>query len=465
MRVQFLGAVRTVTGSMHRVEANGASILLDCGLFQGRRAESRERNSHLPFDPAGLQAAILSHAHIDHSGNLPTLVKNGFRGKIYCTSATADLTDLMLRDSGGIQEENAEYANSHRRTGQPFIEPLYTEEEAARVKKYFHRVDYKKGFEPVPGISAMLFDAGHILGSASASLDVREDGREPYRLWFSGDIGRLELPLLKDPTLPKDVHYLVMESTYGDLVHPDPDEAYRMLREVVARTVKQGGKVIIPAFAVGRTQELVYNINRMITSGDIPQAPVFVDSPLAVNATEIFQEHPELFDKETYAFIREARHPALNFKGLTYIETREQSRRLNNYEPPAIIISASGMADNGRVVHHLMHHIEDPRSAVVIVGWQAPGTTGRDLVDGAKIIEIYGEPFEVRAGVTSISGFSAHAGQDLLLEYAAATRETLRKVILVHSDPEVGLAFAEKLRAQGIPDVSYPDLYETVEIP
>jgi metallo-beta-lactamase family protein len=310
----------------------------------------------------------------------------------------------------------------------------------------------------------VLYDAGHILGSASISLDVEEEGREAYRLWFSGDIGRLKLPLLKDPTLPEDAHYLVMESTYGDLVHPTPDEAYRTLREVVTRTVKQGGKVIIPAFAVGRTQELVYNINRMMTEGDIPRVPVFVDSPLAVNATEVFQRQPELFDQETYGFIRQARHPALNFKGLVYVESREQSKHINHYEPPAIIISASGMADAGRVVHHLMHHVEDPRSAVVIVGWQAPGTTGRDLVDGAKTIEIYGEHFEVLASVVNISGFSAHAGQDLLLDYVAATRDTLQKVILVHSDPEVGLIFTEKLHEQGIADVCYPELFETIEI-
>lgn len=464
MKIDFNGAAHDVTGSQYLLHVNGKLLLVDCGMYQGK--QSYERNMEFRFDPHELDAVLLTHAHIDHSGNLPTLVKSGYHGPIYCTPATADLTDLMLRDSGGIQEENAQYANEHRReSGQESILPLYTEEDAARVKKFFHPVEYKKTFQPVPGVTATLFDAGHILGSASILLEVEEDGQPPYRLWFSGDIGRLKLPLLKDPTLPHDVQYLVMESTYGDLIHPDPDEAYLRLKEVVSRTVKQGGKVVIPAFAVGRTQELVYNLNRMMTDGEIPRVPVFVDSPLAVGATAVFQEHPELFDKETYEFIREARHPALNFKGLVYVESREQSKQINNYEPPAIIISASGMADNGRVVHHLIHHVGDSRSTIVIVGWQAPGTTGRALVDGAKSIELYGDSFEVRAQVVNIPGFSAHAGQDMLFEYVESTRQSLRKVILVHSDPEVGQSFAEQLRQKGIPEVIYPDLFETIEIP
>lgn len=462
MRIQFNGAAQDVTGSQFLIEVNGHRLLIDCGMYQGRQAY--ERNVEFRFEPKKVQAAILTHAHIDHSGNLPTLVKAGYGGPIYATPATADLADLMLRDSGHIQEDDAEFINKRRlKRGDPPILPLYTSADAARVKEHFRPTDYKQPFEPVPGVKARLFDAGHILGSASVCLDVKENGRA-FRVWFSGDIGRLNLPLLVDPTLPEDAQYLVMECTYGDTVHPHPDEAYKILREVVTRTIKRGGKVIIPAFAVGRTQELVYNINRMMTAGDIPAIPVVVDSPLAVGATGVFQDHPELFDQETQDFIRAGRHPALNFNQLRYIDSRDESRALNEVKRPMVIISASGMAQNGRILHHLLHNLDDARNTIVFAGWQAPGTNGRELIDGASEIEIFGETVPVAASVVNITGFSAHAGQDYLLKYAAHSRGTLEKLVLVHGDPDVMRLFAEKLRQHGIRQVLCPDLFETIEL-
>jgi metallo-beta-lactamase family protein len=290
MLIHFNGAAQTVTGSQHLLEINGKQLLLECGLFQGSRQESYRRNLTFRFDPHAIDAVILSHAHIDHSGNLPNLIKNGYSGPIYTNPATARLADIMLRDSAHVQESDVEYVNRKRmRRGEPPIEPLYTQADAERVVDQFVKVEYNQAFEPVPGVNAHLVDAGHILGSASVVLDIQENHRS-YRLWFSGDIGRRFLPLLKDPTMPEAADYLIMECTYGDKSHDDPQLAYDELRETVQRTVKRGGKVIIPAFAVGRTQELVFELNEMMTTGQIPSIPVFVDSPLAVNATQVFQE-------------------------------------------------------------------------------------------------------------------------------------------------------------------------------
>lgn len=381
MKVWFHGAARTVTGSQHLLEVNGSRILLDCGLFQGRRSETYERNRHHPFDPAKIDAVILSHAHIDHSGNLPHLVKDGFSGPIFATKATADLADVMLRDSGHIQEADAMFVNKKRaRRGEAPIEPLYTIEDAEQVASHFRPMDYDRSFEAAPGVTACFAEAGHILGSAAVVLDINENGRK-VRLWFSGDIGRRKLPLLRDPVLPEAADYLLMESTYGDKPHRDPEVAFVEFRDVVSRTVQRGGKVIIPAFAVGRTQELVYFLNQMMQSGDVPRLPVFVDSPLAVNASDIFRKHPEIFDQETRDFVMEHKHPALDFPHLTYTRSVEESKALNTRKDPMVIISASGMAEAGRILHHLRNNIEDPRNTVCIVSWQAPHTLGRRLAD------------------------------------------------------------------------------------
>jgi metallo-beta-lactamase family protein len=464
MRIRFHGAAQTVTGSQHLLEVNGARLLLECGLFQGRRSETYERNQNLPFNAAKIDAVILSHAHIDHSGNLPQLVKEGFRGPIYATKATADLAGVMLLDSGHIQEADALFVNQKRlKRGEPPVEPLYTMEDAEQVAGHFRPMDYNQPFEAAPGVTTCFAEAGHILGSAAVTLDIQENGRS-VRLWFSGDIGRRKLPLLQDPVLPESADYLLMESTYGDKPHRDPDAAYEEFREVVSRTVDRNGKVIIPAFAVGRTQELVYFLNQMMQNGDVPKVPVFVDSPLAVDASDIFRKHPEVFDQETRDFVMKHKHPALDFPQLRYTRSVDESKALNDRHDPIIIISASGMAEAGRILHHLRNNIEDPRNTVLIVGWQAPHTLGRRLADREKHIKIFGEGFTRRAEVVTIGGLSAHAGQDLLVEYALAVKPQVKKVFLVHGEELPAMALRAKLAEQGLTEVYYPDLHSSVEI-
>jgi len=464
MRINFHGAAHTVTGSQHLLEINGYRLLLDCGLYQGRRDETYNRNLNFSYDPRKLDAVILSHAHIDHAGNLPNLVKNGYEGPIYATRSTVDLASIMIADSGRIQESDAAWVNKKRlRRGDQAIEPLYTEADARHAAELFRGVDYDQLFEPVPGVVARFVEAGHILGSAAVSLEIEEKGRR-IRFWFSGDIGRYKLPLLRDPILPENVDYLLMESTYGDKPHDDPTKAFDEFHEIVARTIKRGGKVIIPAFAVGRTQELVYNLNVMMSERDVPLVPVYVDSPLAVNASDVFRKHPECFDAETLEFVQEARHPALDFKMLTYIRSVDESKALNERKEPMVIISASGMAETGRILHHLRNNIEDPRNTVCIVSWQAPNTLGRRLADREKQIKIFGEPYTVKADVATIGGLSGHAGQDLLIKYATNVKKTVKKIFLVHGEEKPAMILIEKLKDQDMHEVYYPELHSGTEI-
>jgi metallo-beta-lactamase family protein len=465
MKIIFHGAAQTVTGSQHVLQVNGHTLLLDCGFYQGRRQESYQRNHNFPYGPQRIDAAILSHAHIDHSGNLPNLVKNGFRRQIYTTPATAHLANIMLLDSGHIQEMDAAYVNKKRaRRDEPPIEPIYTLEDAAMVAQYFAPVDYDVPFEPVPGVTARLVEAGHILGSAAVVLDIDEKGRK-FRLWFSGDIGRRNLPLLRDPVLPSGADYMIMECTYGDKPHRDPQAAYEELQAVIGRTVQRGGKVIIPAFAVGRTQELVYFLHRMISAGDLPRIPVYVDSPLATNATDIYRAHPECMDEETVEFVRDGRHKsALGFDLLTYTRSVEESKALNDRQDPMVIISASGMAETGRILHHLRNNIENPRNTVLIVSWQAPYTLGRRLADRNTEVQIFGETYERRAEVATIGGLSAHAGQTFLVEYAEAVKDSVRQIFLVHGEPKAAQALQEKLAELGMDEIYYPEMHEGVEI-
>ncbi|HEY3345792.1 MAG TPA: MBL fold metallo-hydrolase [Anaerolineaceae bacterium] len=463
MQIQFHGAAQTVTGSQYLIQINGKQLLIDCGMFQGPRKESYERNQHFAFDPATVDAAILTHAHIDHSGSLPNLVKKGFSGPIYATPATAQLADIMLRDSGHIQEADAEYLNHRRQGDQPPVEPLYTLEDAIRVGGHFQPVDYGAIFHPLPGVTCTLVDAGHILGSSAAVLDVTENGRQT-RLWFSGDIGRRNMPLLRDPVLPECAEVLVMECTYGDQVHPDPDEAFQKFKAALVRAVQRGGKVIVPAFAVGRTQELVYFLNQAIQDGVVPPIPVFVDSPLAVEASKVFMAHPECFDEETRQFVLEGRHPALNFTGLTYVGSAEESKKINTMRGPLVIISASGMAETGRILHHLKNNIGDRRSLIMIVSYQAPNTLGRRLQEGAKQVRIFGDLYDVRAEVVDIQGLSAHAGQDLLVRYACASQKTLKQVFLVHGEPEPAETLTRLLVKEGIQNVAYPLPHQSVDV-
>jgi metallo-beta-lactamase family protein len=464
MILHFNGAARSVTGSQYLMEVNGKTLLFECGLYQGDWDDSYQRNLHFQFDPSGIDAAVLSHAHIDHSGNFPNLLKQGYTGPIYATQVTCDLADLMLRDSGHIQEADAEYINKKRaRHNLPPQEPLYTAVDAGLVKMQLKPLPYDQGFEIFPGITLTLVEAGHILGSASVVLDVKEAGSR-YRVWFSGDIGRYEMPLLRDPVLPSKADTLVMESTYGDKNHDRPEAAFEEFRSVVQTTIRRGGKVIVPAFAVGRTQELVYELNKMMTAREIPKVPIFVDSPLAVGASEIFSKHSSFFDDETHEFTRTGHHPALAFEQLTYVKTVEESKALNHIDKPMIILAASGMANTGRIVHHIKNNIEDPRSTIVIVSWQAPGTLGRQLADRQKEFEIHGEHFHRKAEVATIGGFSAHADQKMLLTYAKASCDTLKKIFLVHGEEKPAETLLQKIRAEVRTPIEYPELYETVEI-
>jgi len=464
MRINFHGAAHTVTGSQHLLEINGHRLLLDCGLYQGKRSESYIRNLNFAYDPRSVDAVILSHAHIDHCGNLPNLVQDGYEGPIYAVPATVDLATIMMADSGRIQESDAEFVNRKRLArGEELIEPLYTEADAQKAAGQLRGVHYNQVFEPVPGVVARFVEAGHILGSAAISLEIEEKGRK-IRFWFSGDIGRYKLPLLRDPILPQDVDYLLMECTYGDKPHNDPSQAFEEFQEIVSRTIRRGGKVIIPAFAVGRTQELVYHLNMMMFARDVPAVPVFVDSPLAVNASNVFTRHPEVFDDETRWFVQQARHPALDFKMLTYVQSVEESKALNLRKDPMIIISASGMAETGRILHHLKNNIENPLNTVCIVSWQAPHTLGRRLADREKQIKIFGEPYTVNAEIATIGGLSGHAGQDLLTKYAVNVKDTVKKVFLVHGEEMPAMALSQKLLERNMREVYYPELHASEEI-
>ena len=371
----------------------------------------------------------------------------------------------MLLDSGYIHEKDAEYLNKKRlKQGKKPIEPLYTKEDAARVAPLFSSIGYNRKFQPTPGVTAQLVDAGHILGSAAVVLDITETDRS-FRLWFSGDIGRPGLLLIRDPVLPQKADYLIMESTYGDTKKRDPEAAFEELKDVVQRTIRRKGRVIIPAFAVGRTQELVYGLHKMIEKGDIPEIPVFVDSPLAIRASHIYREHPECFDAETREFIaQDKHHTALGFDRLQYTLSVEESKSINFAKPPFVVISASGMAETGRILHHLKNHIEDPRNTILIVSWQAPHTLGRRLADQETDIRIFGKRYRRRAEVVTINGFSAHAGQEGLLNYAKATQDTLKKVFLVHGEPRGAEPLMEKLRQAGIREVHYPEPGTSVEL-
>lgn len=454
LRIFFFGGARTVTGSMYVVEAAGRRILLECGLFQGRRREAEERNRYLPFDPGGIDAAILSHAHIDHCGNLPTLVKQGYEGPIYTTHATRDLCAVMLRDSGRIHERDAEWYNRKiRRRTEPAASPLYTEEEAIASLRRFVSVDYGAPMAIAPGVTLQLRDAGHVLGSSIVILDVEAGGRR-RRLCFSGDLGRGGVPLLPDPSPVEDVNVLILESTYGDRLHDPVAEMRRSLADVVTRTAARGGKVLIPAFALERAQTVVYLLHRLIREGAIPPLPVFVDSPMTVDVTQVFGMNPEYFDRETRTFMEVA--DPFGFDSLTYVSDVEESKALNWLEGPAVIIAGSGMCEAGRIVHHLRNHLEDERCTVLIVGFQARNTLGRRLVEHAPEVRIFGVDVPVEAEIVEVGAFSSHADREVLLDFALRCGPTLDHVFLVHGEELQSLALAERIEGSGIADVTVP---------
>lgn len=465
MDITFHGAAHTVTGSQHLIQVNGYRFLLDCGLFQGSRQETYYRNQHFIHDPAKVNTLFLSHAHTDHAGNIPNLVKKGFSGPIKATPATHGLAEWMIRDSGRIQENDAEFVNKKRAArGEPPIEPLYTSQDAEEALQLFSDIPYTQPVEIVPGVTAEVYEAGHILGSTVSVFNIEEKGRK-IRLGFSGDLGRKNTPILRDPVYLEDIDYLILESTYGNRLHKPRDEAQDELRRIVQEAIDRRGKVIIPSFAVGRAQELVYSLHFMMESGALPRIPVYMDSPLAVNVSKVFREHREIHDDIAQDFAQDAAsRDIFNFAGLTYVGSADESKALNDKPGPMVIISASGMCETGRILHHLRNNIENPRNTILIVSWQAPNTLGRRLADKEPKVKIFGETYNVRAKVEIINGYSGHADQAGLLDWALHLKGRLKKVFLVHGEPEPADALAAKLREGGIPEVYYPELHDTVSL-
>ncbi len=467
MELQFWGAARVVTGSMHLISVNNRKILLDCGLYQGRRKIAFEINRKLPFDPAEIDVLILSHAHIDHSGNIPSLVKNGFKGTIWCTKATQDLLSYMLLDSAHIQESDVRYVNKkRRRQGKRPFDPLYKRADAEKALSQIQGVDYYKSFSPIDGVQAVFKDAGHMLGSANVTLNIDDRGHHK-RLAFSGDIGRKHLPILRDPEYVSESDFIIMESTYGNRLHAPIQNAAQDLKEQVIRTFDRGGKIIIPSFAVGRTQELVYALHKLHEADEIPQLDIFVDSPLAVNVTQAFKNHPEVYDDEIKAFMEsENLSNPFGFDDLRYIRDVEDSKKLNDLHKPAIIISASGMCEAGRILHHLKNNVEDERNTVLFVGYQGSHTLGRKILDGKSPIPIFGDKYQVRAEIHKLEGYSGHADRNALLNWLekSAENKTPRHVFLVHGEPDSAFSLAKAIEKRGISQVSVPERGQVFEL-
>ena len=464
MKLTFWGAAQTVTGSLHMLEYAGKRVFMDCGLYQGRRSEAARYNAEFPARPSEVDAVLLSHAHIDHSGLLPKLWREGFRGKVYATSATRDLCASMLPDSAHIQEKDAEWVNRREgRKGKDRIQPLYDQEDAAGVLEHFVEVPYGERFDPLPGLEVEYRDAGHILGSASMTLTVQEDGRS-VTVGFTGDVGRPDRPILRDPQPMADCDYLICESTYGGRSHEPPDQAKQRLAQVVGQTARRGGKVIIPAFAVGRTQEIVYRLDQLTNEGRLPEIPVYVDSPLAVNVTDVFRDHPECYDADLLEYMEDDPEP-FGFRRLTYIRDVEDSKRLNDSRLPMVIISASGMAEAGRILHHLRNNVEDPRNTVMIVGYCAPNTLGRRIVERRREIKIFGEPHRLRAEVEVMNSYSAHADEGELVEFVGhLDPDRMRRIFLVHGDPPRQLALYDALAENGYGSAHAPARGESFQL-
>jgi metallo-beta-lactamase family protein len=465
--VTFWGAAQTVTGSMHQVDACGQTLLLDCGLFQGRRSESHRRNGTFPFRPKDIDAVLLSHAHIDHCGNLPNLVRQGFAGPIYCTPATRALAAVMLGDAAKIQEEDAAYLNRQRGKGgngaaAPAVEPLYGGREVYRTLLRLKAVPYGVPFSVGRGLEATFTDAGHLLGSAMISLRMDAPGGE-RRLTFTGDLGRPGLPILCDPSAVPAGDLLLSESTYGGHRHEDVEETAERLGEVVRRTAERGGKLLIPAFSVGRTQTIVYFLHRLMNAGRLPDLPMYVDSPMAVRATEVFRAHPECFRGDTLRLLEE--HPDLfGEQRIRYVDKVHESIELNGRREPCVIVSSSGMCEGGRILHHLKHNIEDARSTVLIAGFQAPDTLGRRLVERRPEVRILGRAVPLKAEVVVLNGLSSHADHADLLRCLEPLQGKTKRVRLVHGEVERAMLLAEGLRGAGFEDVAIPERGESVDV-
>lgn len=463
MRVHFFGATRTTTGSMFLLEVNGQKVLLECGLFQGHRDETLERNRHFPFKPSELDAVILSHAHIDHCGNLPNLAKQGYEGNIYCTFATRDLAAIMLEDSAEIQRADAEFVSKQRgKKGLGPVEPLYSAEDAAKAISQFVTLNYDRPIPVAKGVTVTFRDAGHILGSAQVVLDIQEGGRK-FRYLFSGDVGRGNDDILRDPVPVENVDYLQIESTYGGREHTARPEAIQAAGDYVKETLDRHGKIIIPAFSVGRTQQIVYTLNQLTLAGKVPECPIYVDSPLSVSATEVYRLHPECFNERVYKFLRETRNP-FGMENLTYIRELAHSKKLNELKDPAIIISASGMCEAGRVRHHLKNHIGNPDNMVLFIGYCAEHTLGAQILSGKPTVNIFGEPHDVRAKIARIDAFSGHADRDELMGYVRRITGDIKKTAVVHGEESQAYAFVETLKGMGKRDVFAPEYRQYMDV-
>ena len=473
MKITFLGATKTVTGSNFLVEGAGKKFLVDCGMWQGKAELEMENSQEFEFDPKEIDFVLLTHAHIDHSGRIPKLYKEGFRNKIYAHKATCDLCALMLPDSGHIQEMEAKWKNKKRiRKGEEPQDPIYTAEEAARCLEVFQEVKYDEIVEITPEIHVRFNDAGHMLGSSIIELWVKEDDKE-IKTVFTGDIGNNDIPLLSSPTMIESTDYLVMESTYGSRLHIKNDQKAEIFLDVVSETLDNGGTVVIPSFAVGRTQEILYELDKLKEVKDdeefkrkyrtLMKAPVYVDSPLAISATEVFKENTDLFDEETQQEIRRGDNP-LEFPGLKFTRTSDESKALNEDTTPSIIISASGMCEVGRIKHHLKHNIWNPKSTILFVGYQAPGTLGYSIVNGAKKVKIFGEEFAVNARIEYIEGYSGHADQEWLMNFIYSFITKPKHIFLVHGEEEAQEVLKEKIETDCNIPVIIPNFGETYEI-
>ncbi len=449
MKLTFYGGVSGVTGAKHLLEADNHHILMDCGVFQGSRKITREMNSQLPFEASKITAVILSHGHLDHCGSLPLLIKSGYKGRIYATAATRDVTAWILKDAAHIQQMDADYMNRHRIEGAELAQPLFNQDDVDEVISRFVEVPYVRlsgeWFQLAPGLRLKFYDAGHIMGSAVTVLEINNKGKIK-RVAYTGDLGRSGTPLIPDPESIKDeVETLLLESTYGARQHRSLTEAVEKLRNIVNDIYQKGGKIIVPTFALGRTQELVYVLHQLTDSKKIPRLDIYVDSPLATNLTEVFAKHPETYDEESWEDFGKRGDLPLSFRNLTYTETREESKNLNHKPGPFIIISASGMCEAGRILHHLINNIEDERNIILITGFQAKHTLGRRLVEGAKNVRIFGQYFKVRARIEVLNEFSAHADSLALFDYAASVKN-LKNIFLVHGEIEQASILQTNLR-------------------
>jgi metallo-beta-lactamase family protein len=446
-KLSFLGAAQNVTGSKFLLETDNKKILIDCGLYQERKLKSRNWEP-FPFDPASIDAMLLTHAHVDHSGLIPKLVKNGFKGPIYCTNATADIVKIILLDAAHLQEEDAAFKKKRhekeKRKG-PYPEiPLYTTEDAEASFSYFTGVNYREAVNLGDGVSATFHDAGHVLGSSTIKVTVTRDG-ETRSVLFSGDVGRDDKPILKDPYEYKEIDYAVVESTYGNRVHEEPKDIGEKLAEIVNSTVKAGGNIIVPSFALQRAQEVLYYMNKLLLENKIPDIPVYLDSPMAIRITEVFKQYRELYDREMTQMVSQDRSP-FDFPGLIMVQTSEESKQLNYLTKPAMIVAGAGMCNGGRIKHHLVNNITRPESTILFVGYQAVGTLGRSIVDGIKKVRILGQRYPVRARVTEITGFSAHADRNELLEWMSGINP--RRVFVVHGEIKSAKEFGKFLRQE-----------------